>query len=298
MPIKPTREDPFIKLFLSAYENGSWADAALAKPDALDRNNPAVDQIATRRSDGKTLAIEHTIIEPFLRDKEDFASFQEAFLRIENDESLLVPGRWIQVFVPVGTLRGQPQKSRDGIVQWVHRWIKSNRLILPDGTSQHVCSIAVTPGEQPLEITLNLEVVPLQGGSVAERGSLHVRRQEVGSSLGDVIEKALTKKLSKLVNTAAEKRLLLLERQHMNLSQQRMLEEIEKRRASFPDLASVDETWIIDTMFYGTTFGGEYIGFVLYEDSNVVGRFDFEGWELITKFENGVREYTRKPGHS
>ena len=290
MSVRPTREDPFIKLFLSAYENASWADATVAKPDALERINPAVDQIATRKSDGKKLGIEHTIIEPFVSDKEDFASFQAAFLGIEQDESLLVPGRWIQVFVPVGTLRNQPQKSRDAIVKSVHRWIKSKRLILPDGMSEHLCSITGAPGELPFEIKLSLDVVPLRSGSVAERGSLHVRRQEVGSSLGDVIEKALKKKLPKLVNTAADKRILLLERQHMNLTPQRMLGEIEKRRASFPDLASVDEIWIIETIFYGTTFGGTYLRFELYKGDDVIVSFDFKDGKLMMKLENGVGE--------
>ena len=296
--MRPTREDPFIKRFLSAYERGSWANAILVKPDSIDRTNPAVDQIATRRCDGKMLAIEHTIIEPFIGDKEDFAFFQSAFLGIEKDESLLVPGLWIQVFVPVGTLRNQPQKSRDAIVQSVHCWIKSNRVIVPNGISQHPCSVTGIPGELPFDITLSLKVVPLQSGSVAEHGTLHVRRQEVDSSLGDVIEKALIKKLPKLVNTLADKRILLLERQHMNLFPERMLGEIEKRRASFPDLAEVDDIWIIETMFYGTPFGGTYLRFELYKGGKVVGSFDFEGEKLMTKFEDGVVEVIRRFGDS
>jgi hypothetical protein len=267
--MRPTREDPFIKRLLSAYERSSWADATLVKPDSIDRANPAVDQIATRRSDGKTLAIEHTIIEPFIGDKEDFAFFQSAFLGIEKDESLLVPGLWIQVFVPVGTLRNQPQESRDAIVQSVHCWIKSNRDIVPNGVSQHHCSAAGGPGELPFDITLSLKMVPLHDGSVAERGTLHVRRQEVDSSLGDVIEKALTKKLSKLVNTSADKRILLLERQHMNLLPERTLGEIEKRRVSFPDLADVDEIWIIETIFYGTAFRRTCLHFELYKGAAI-----------------------------
>jgi len=34
-----TREAPLIKQFLAAYEDGSWQDATLAKPDATDRTN-------------------------------------------------------------------------------------------------------------------------------------------------------------------------------------------------------------------------------------------------------------------
>jgi hypothetical protein len=47
MPMRATREDPFIQLFLSAYEKGSWADAHCKKADAIDRTNPAVGQIAS-----------------------------------------------------------------------------------------------------------------------------------------------------------------------------------------------------------------------------------------------------------
>ena len=110
---KTRREDTFISLFLSAYENASWADALHQQPDQIERAKPAVDWIAKRKSDGRTLAIEHTIIEPFVGEKADFASFEAAFLEIQRDKSLLVPGRWIQVFVPVGVLDNQPRIARE-----------------------------------------------------------------------------------------------------------------------------------------------------------------------------------------
>jgi hypothetical protein len=298
MSMSATRDDCFIKLFLLAYERGSWADATLVKPDSIDRKSPAVDQIATRKSDGKTLAIEHTIIEPFVRDKEDFAFFQSAFLGIEKDQSLAVPGRWIQVFVPVGTLRNQSHESRDAIVRSVHSWIKSNRVIIPDGISQYPCFINGVSGELPFDITLSLKTIPLRGDPVAEHGLLHVRRQAVDDSLGDVIEKALTKKLPKLAKAPAHKRILLLERQHMNLLPESILEEIEKRRASFSYLASIDEIWIIETIFYGTKFGGTYVRFELYKGRQVVGSFDFESGNLMTRFEDGKFEVVRRFGES
>ena len=293
MPTSFRTENTFISLLPSAYENYSWADA---KIDWLDtRMDNAVEVLVTRTSDGKTLAIEHTIIEPFVSDKEDFAFFAAAFLGIENDKSLLVPGRWIQVFVPVGALQNQPKKmAQDAIVQSVHGWIKSHRLALRDGASQHPCAITGIPGRLPFDITLNLKVVPLQGGSVAEPASLHVRRQQVDRNLGEVIERALKKKLPKLVSTLADKRILLLERQHMNVYPQSILVEIERRRASFPHLACVDEIWIVETIFYGTAFGGTYLRFELYENGNEVRSFDFDGGKLVMKSENGVGEVIRQ----
>lgn len=281
-----TREDPFLKLFLSAYEGGSWADAALEKPDAIDRKNAAVDQLATRKPDGRTLAIEHTIIEPFTGDKEDFASFAPAFLEIEKDTSLAVPGCWLEIFVPVGALRNKPQPARQAIAKSVHEWVRSNRLILAEGMAEHVCPVTGISGEPSFDITLTVRVTSLKRGSAAEYGALHVRRQQVDVNLGQVIEKALTKKIPKLVNTNADKRILLLERQHMNLLPKSMLREIEDRRPSFPDLARVDEIWIVETVFYGTAFGGTYLRFELYDKSgdDHIRIFNFKDGRLISEY--------------
>jgi hypothetical protein len=273
MPTKSREENGFIRQFLSAYENYTWADADI---DWLDeRMDGAVEALATRKSDNKTLAIEHTIIEPFVGDKEDFAFFENAFLGIEKDETLAVPGRWIRVFIPVGTLRGQrKQAARNAMVKAVHIWLKTNRTSLPDGFSEHHCAL-----EKPTpEVTLYVRVVPLKGP-----GKLHVRRQQVEDNLEAVIEKALTKKLTKLVQTKADRRILFLERQHMNLYPSRMLEEIEKRKGAFPELARVDEIWILETMFYGDG----YLRFERFENGTLVGSLDFQSAELLDKFEDG-----------
>ena len=113
-------------------KTGHGPNAQLTKPDAVDRTNPAVDKLATR-ADGRTLAIDHTVIEPFTGDKEDFAEFENVFLAINNDRSLAVRGRRIKVFVPVGTLHKQPKIVRDAIAKSVHDWIRSNRLAIIDG---------------------------------------------------------------------------------------------------------------------------------------------------------------------
>lgn len=288
-----TREDPFIKLFLAGYERGSWADADCTKPDAIDRTKPAVDQIATRKSDGKVLAIEHTIIEPFVQEKEDFASFED-FLGIENDQTLAVHGLWFQVFVPVGTLRSRPPTARAAIVRSVHEWIKANRLLLVEGSAQHRCPVTGIPSEAAFEIILTVKVTPLRRGSAAEPGIVHVRRQQVDANLGDVIEKALNRKVPKLVNTPADKRILLLERQHMNLLPESMLDEIEKRRPAFPMLSHVDEIWIIETIFYGTAFGGTYLRFEHYRDGQMIGSLDFKDEKLLSRSENGMAEIVHR----
>ena len=114
-----------------------------------------------------------------------------------------------------------------------------NRLTLPDGRGKYQCQVAGITGNPSFEIPLNVRATPLKRGNADEPGALHVRRRQVDVNLGDVMEKALRKKLPKLANTKADQRILLLERQHMNLLPEMMLQEIEDRRATFPELASV-----------------------------------------------------------
>lgn len=285
MPTKLRRENKFVKWFLSACDDYSWADA---KIDWLDEKiDGAVEALATRKSDGKTLAIEHTIIEPFLREKEDFAFFEPAFLKVEKDTALAVPGLWIRVFIPAGILQGQRQKlTRDAIVEAVHNWIRANRLSLPSGGSTHPLKIAV-PGKGSLDVTLGARVIPLKGP-----GRLNLQRQQMERNLGEVIEKALKKKLSKLVGTVADKRILFLERQHMNLYPEEMLSEIEARKSVFPSVASVDEVWILETMFYDRD---SYLRFERFENGVLVGSLDFSAGLLLDKFENGVFSLGPRP---
>ena len=53
-----------------------------------------VEMIATRKSDGLKIAIEHTLIEPFVGEKTDFHShFKELAIQLRADQSLMEPER-------------------------------------------------------------------------------------------------------------------------------------------------------------------------------------------------------------
>lgn len=197
LPTKSRPEDVFIEAFLSAYEDLTWADA---DKDWLDRRvDGAVEMLATRKSDGKTLAIEHTVIEPFVKDIEDFKFFEQAFLKIEDDKSLVVPDRWIQIFIPIGTLRGHRKAAaREVIVKVVHEWIRANGLSLRDGEHEYPCAVTGVPGTGDLDIKQTINATPL-----AKHGKLNVRRQQVGNDFGDVVKKAPCNKLPKLAKQKA-----------------------------------------------------------------------------------------------
>ncbi|MFQ5796726.1 MAG: hypothetical protein ACE5JP_16985 [Candidatus Bipolaricaulia bacterium] len=273
MPTKTRRENRIIEIFLSAYESDSWADAKL---DWLDeKEDSAVEVLATRRSDGKTLAMEHTVIEPFVGDKDDFARFAPLFLQIEDDPSLIVPDRILYVYVTVGTL--QKGLKWEAVARSVHDWLRANIRALPEGRSTHACAISGA-AKVPFDISLSLRVISSPGA----QGKLLIRRQQVGTDLGEIVSNALKKKLPKLVNTTAEKRILLLERQHMNLLPEQILEEIERRRTDFPELAHVQEIWIVETMFYESD---GHLRFELYRNGDVIRGIDFQhGRQLFKEY--------------
>jgi len=74
MPARsPKADQEFVRLFVSAYDDFPWNDVDIKWLD--QEYEGAVEARATRKSDGMTLAIEHTLIEPFVGDKSD-AAFQ------------------------------------------------------------------------------------------------------------------------------------------------------------------------------------------------------------------------------
>ena len=175
-------------------------------------------------------------------------------------------------FIPIGALRGR-KEEQNTIVTAVHDWLRANRESLPDEISEHRCDIAGVSGRPSFSIALYTRVVAIPG-----KGALSVRRQQMEENLGDVIQKALTKKLPKLVKTAADQRILILERQHMNLYPARMLEEINKRKTAFPDLAKLDEIWIVETMFYERE---SYLRFERFVNGILAESLSFQGDKFL-----------------
>jgi hypothetical protein len=116
------------------------------------------------------------------------------------------------------------------------------------------------PGVADFEITLTIKAQELPG-----RGRLNVRRQQVGNDFGDVVKKALSTKLPKLARQQADKRVLILERRHMNLVPKQILDEIKRQAPSFPQLTAVDEIWLLETI--GFEPGGHF-RFELYGDND------------------------------
>lgn len=272
MPTKPRSEDNLIKMLLSAYDNNSWAGCAV---QWLDQQQDGAVEVLATGSDGRTLAIEHTLIESFIGEREDLERFR-AFLRIEEDESLIVPGKIIYVNVPRGVL--QKGQSWDRIVDGVHDWLRMNIRSLPTGESMPTCRIGGTVPDVILKVTVIPEPTSTEHPIIRRYGPTNV---------GETVEKVLKAKLLKVVGTVADERILLLERNQWTLSELEMHDEIEKRRTTFPALAQVD-VWFVETVFAREDGLRGYVDFKLYVNRKRAESFAFYDGRLFSRSKDGM----------
>jgi hypothetical protein len=226
---------------VSAYEDCAWAGSSIKQLDK--ETDGAVDALVTR-ADGQRMAIEHTLIEPFVGDKRDYAMFEQAFLVIENDSSLAVQDTGITVYVPVGILDGKVPTARNTIIASTRSGLAGIRLQLREGKHDYQCDIAGMSA-----VTVMVHVSRFRN-SRPRPGSVLIRRQQVKNDLDEVVCKALRKKLPKLAKTEANRRLLLLERDQFSFMPELIFDEIERQRSSHPLLALVDELWQVETIGY------------------------------------------------
>jgi hypothetical protein len=239
MPVKTEpKERPIIRMLLSACANGIWQHADLDW--AEEKKDGAVEVVATR-TDGARLALEHTVIQPFVGEKFDSEVLMNAFGRIENP-ALTLPERQLHVIIPVNAIpKGY---NWDDVGRDLLDWLLVNHTAAPQGgESSHVVPVAVKSKNGPLALRITLRTMHLPGMA----GSCLITRDKMPGDLEAIVEKALRTKIPKLVATAADKRILLLERDQIALGDNEIYRQIVKLASAFPDLARIDEIWIANT---------------------------------------------------
>lgn len=271
-------EDKLIEQFLTAYDGRTWAGPLSTKEYPERIIDGGVEVITTRLSDGATLAIEHTLIEPFIGEKTDFHNhFKELALQLKADESLQVPGFAIYVDAPVNVLpRGA---DRQGIINDVAAWIRENRMAFPPEKELRPCPCPHHPdGSVILQVSLQ---------SIGESDAKFLIVQRYGEQrVGDAVEKALRRKLGKLAKAEADRRLLFLERDQAWVLPKAILDDVERLRPQFSELASIHEIWIVDTATFGEP--REYVAFSHREHGALVEAFSFYRGKLRSMTQDSV----------
>lgn len=239
-----------------------------------DAEDNAVELLATK-SDGTSLALEHTLIQPFVGEKFDSERFMRAFSKIEMNPALVMPGRNMDVVIPVGAL--PLGYSWEAVGSDLLCWLIGNHAQFPKGRSDHKVAVGRSSKHGATDLPVKIDIALAPGLS----GYCLMSRSEVPKDLGDNVEKALRTKLPKLVRTPANKRILLFERDQICLGDIEILTEIEKRRESFPDLSKVDEIWFANTAIYQSE------GWVC------LSLMDWRGLVELMIFENGALKQRR-----
>jgi hypothetical protein len=278
MPTIPRREDALIRMFISAFEEGAWADATLDWCD--QRQDGAVEVVAERR-DGKRLAVEHTLVEFFPGEREEFERFRRAVLPIEQDTRLVTANRIVGVDIPRDFLPKGTNWSR--IASAFSDWLAHNIQTFADGESEHACASCRAVGAKDATVHVNVQTVSDWSGSVMIRRYGPV---DIAAS----VAKALSSKLPKLLNADAHQRVLMLERNQFRLDERVVMHCVQEWLALHPPSKALD-VWMVETVFYDGFVGEgwrDYAEFKRYGKGVVVESMAFFKGTLRTVTKNGV----------
>jgi hypothetical protein len=244
------QEDALIDLFLSVYEDRSWSGQHSTREHPERFTDRGVEVIATRKIDGLRLAIEHTLIEPFVGEKSDFHKhFKEFARQLRADETLEVPGAALYINAPVNVL---PYGSQwRGIITDVCSWLREHRRSFPTKMVLRDCPSSHHPEGK---VTFQVRLQPLGSG----KGFVITQRYGDMDVSGSV-KKALVNKLPKLVATDVDRRVLMLERDQGWVYPEEIYKHIGLLRPEFPELSRIDEVWIADTASFDDK--KEYVDF-------------------------------------
>lgn len=230
------RDQKLVALFLDKYNEltketfkvSVWADEA-------ERNKPAVEAIAVNES-GATLAIEHTLLQPFVGEREDTTRFLTAIGSLEQDASLRLRKYSVDIIFHIGVIpRGVDWSA---INPAIREWIRDNIGAFPIGRSNHI--IPNLPFELPVAV--------VKSELPRDEGMIFFMRYEPPTSLSEVTRTSFAKKLPKLAATDVDRRILLLERNDIAHGNGTTHDSIKTVSEEFPEMAQIDEIWVVITV--------------------------------------------------
>jgi len=230
------RDQKLVALFLEKYnELTNDTFQVTVWEDENERNKPAVEAIAVNES-GATVAIEHTLLEPFVGEREDTVRFLKAIGSLEQDASLRLRDYTVHIIFNVGVI----PKGVDwtAINPAIREWIRGNIGAFPTGRSTHIIP------NLPFELSVALDKSELP----RYEGRIFFMRDKLPASLTEVVRTSFTKKLPKLVATDADSRILLLEQNDIAHGSGTIHDAVKSVGQEFPEMAKIDEIWVVMTI--------------------------------------------------
>jgi hypothetical protein len=242
------RDRHLITLFVREFNH--WTKSAyliVSWPDLETRNREAVDALA-RDKVGRELAIEHTLLQPFVGDREDAVSFLRVAGRLDRCADPAEPNWMINLVFKVGAIPKRVDWTEVG--QRLEQWFVAIRPLLSAGRAMYEVDAL------PFALTMTVIKSPLPNSP----GKLFVMRTMPEETVEAVLRTAPAAKVPKLVAMPADERVLLLEMDSPVRGYREVGETIDSVRIDFPGLSSVSSIWIARTVAWESE---GYIGFHL-----------------------------------
>ena len=209
------------------YQVESWPD-----DDSSKKN---VDALC-RDAAGRTLAVEHTLIEPFARHKADTDRFLKTLAVLENDSRLVQPGYLINVSQAIGAIpTGIPWHEVSGVIAL------QLAPVLP-GLPEGARTLTVQGGKWSLDLR-----VSKMATAVGDEGYFLTSRIFPDDPEEELMLVALGKKIPKLAAAKADKKILLLEKDAVAANVEEQFWKLPREGEIVSLLQSIDEIWTVDT---------------------------------------------------
>jgi hypothetical protein len=226
-----------IEHWLRLYNRLTDASFAVVDWPDSDSSKKNIDAMCRDRN-GRTLAIEHTLIEPFDGEKADADRFGKTLASLENHPSLLQTGHRFRVSQPVGSIPNGIE-WRD-IPRELLRQLPNILPTLPEGD----VDLVVRSGKWELPLRINkLRLLP------QDPGKFLTSRVGPGDPGSELIIRALGKKIPKLSAANADKRVLILEKDAVAGTIENQFEQIPENHEIKKLMVDIDEIWSVNTAY-------------------------------------------------
>lgn len=195
-------DDRVVELFLAWWEEGRFA----ANPNWLPQNVKNVEVVASD-ADGSKLAIEHTSIYAFEGHQREEKWLGQVSLAIETAPELRFPGRRFSITFNRDLFDNLNERKREEYVRALIPWLAGEFTDLPSGR-HHLTAPALLSKKGPIEFEVQVDEWPTGLPPVSVSGMLP---QDAIKRAAPQVEKTLKEKLPKLIDTEADRKLLLVE---------------------------------------------------------------------------------------
>ncbi len=235
--MKTTRytDKTVIEYWLQLFNRKTGSTYTVTNYPDKDSSKKNIDAICCDAS-GNTLAIEHTLIEPFEGEKADRDRFLRTLGTLEDHPTLLQPGYMLFVSQPVGSIPTGIQW--DEVPQELLKQLPSILPTLPEGNR----SVVIQHSNWKLDMCIAKSRI-----NPDDVGKFFTARNYPGDPGYKLVLRALEDKIPKLAASKADKKILLLEKDSVVGTTEDQFRQLPNTPEIQALLSSINEIWSVIT---------------------------------------------------